>query len=600
MSSSLTSIGSSTSNGSLSSTLAVSGLASGMDWQKVVQELAAAERAPEIQWKTEQSSINAQNSAFSMINTYLTTLQTDVTSLKDPTFYDARVANSSDSAVADASASAGSNTGNYTFNISQLATAAQINGATGVSQGIAPGGDTSSVTIGTAGFSTPITEGTFTVNGAQVTVAATDSLQQVFDNIASATNNAVTASYDATTDKITLTSATAGTPIVLGSAADTSNFLQVTQLYNNDSDTVASASALGHPKLALAMTNADGSDNAGLSTAVTDGGSGAGAFTINGVSIHYNAGTDAIQDVLNRINSSKAGVMASYDPLNNRFSLTNKTTGDVGIAMQDVSGNFLAATGLSAGTLEHGKNLLYTLNNNPQQLVSQTNNISAASSGIQGLTVSVQGTGSTTISVQTDTDTIGKTIKKLVTDYGSVQSYIGGQMTVSTGSGNSVVAGTLTGDQNANDIASSLRSLMSVVSSLTNSSGTIKQLADLGFQSNGQNKGINLTDAGALDDALTNHLSDVKALFTDATNGIATKLNSYLDATIGDNGTLVSHQASLTRRSNDINTQISNLENKITQDSNLWTSEFQAMEQAQSQINKQLSYLSQAVSGGSL
>ena len=91
-----------------------------------------------------------------------------------------------------------------------------------------PGGDPSTVTVGAAGFSTPVTAGTFTVNGAQINIATTDSLQTVFNNIASATlaaGNQVTASYSATTDKITLTSSN-GSPIVLGSATDTSNFLQ--------------------------------------------------------------------------------------------------------------------------------------------------------------------------------------------------------------------------------------------------------------------------------------------------------------------------------------------------------------------------------------
>ena len=55
----------------------------------------------------------------------------------------------------------------------------------------------------------------------------------------------------------------------------------------------------------------------------------------------------------------KPGVTASYDSINDRMVLANRTTGDIGIAMEDVSGNFLAATGVTAGTLERGKNLLY-------------------------------------------------------------------------------------------------------------------------------------------------------------------------------------------------------------------------------------------------
>ena len=66
--------------------------------------------------------------------------------------------------------------------------------------------------------------------------------------------------------------------------------------------------------------------------------------------------------VIKRINDSQAGVSASYDSANDRFLLTNKATGDLGMALEDVTGNFLAATGLSSGTLTRGNDLLYTVN----------------------------------------------------------------------------------------------------------------------------------------------------------------------------------------------------------------------------------------------
>jgi hypothetical protein len=42
------------------------------------------------------------------------------------------------------------------------------------------------------------------------------------------------------------------------------------------------------------------------------------------------------------------------------------------------------------------------------------------------------------------------------------------------------------------------------------------------------------------------------------------------------------------------------LETKISNDTNHWNSEFQAMETAQSKTNQELTYLSQGVSNGSL
>ncbi len=583
-------IGSSASTTGTSSTaagLAVTGLASGIDWSTVVTELAQAERTPEIQWQQQQSALNTQNSIYTTLKTELTTLQSDIQALQDSSLYGSAQAQSS-ATTATATAASGATLGTFTFNISQLATAAQMNGAMAVSQAISPTGDPGSVTVGTAGFSTPVTAGTFTVNGAQVTVATTDSLQQVFDNIATATNNAVTASYDSTTDKITLSSASA---ITLGSAADTSNFLQVAQLNNNQTGTITSNAALGHVQLGATMTGAD------LKTAITDGGSGSGAFTINGVTINYDASSDSIQNVISRINSSAAGVTASYDPQNDRFTLTDQTTGDVGISMQDVTGNFLAATGLSGGTFQSGKNLLYTLNGGSQQLVSQSNTISSTSSNITGLSVTALTTGSSSITVSSDPSQLSTAIQKFVTDYNTVQTAITSYQLVTTSASGAVTPGPLTGDQTANDLANSLRSV--VTAAVPGLSGAMSLLSDLGIQTNGQDNTLSVNTT-TLNNAITNNLNSVQAFFTSATGGLATQMNTFLNNTIGANGSVTNHQSALTQQVSNLSAQITNLETKIANDSANWTSEFQAMEQAESTATQELTYLSEQVTSGTL
>jgi len=590
MANTLTSIGSSTASSSLASSLAVTGLASGMDWSTLIQALANAERSPEIQWQQQQTTVNSQNAAFGTISSDLTTLQADVKTLQDPSFYDSRAAQTSDSTIATATAASGATIGTYSFNISQLATASQIYNTSKVSQILAPNGNIGNVTIGTAGFSTPVTAGTFTVDGASVTISASDSLQAVFNNISTATQGKVTASYDQTSDTITLTGS-GNSQIILGSATDTSNFLQVAQLYNTGAaGPVTSASALGHVQLNATLSNAN------LLTAITGDSTGAGAFTINGVTINYNTSTDNLNDVLSRITNSAAGVTATYDSLNNRFVLTNKTTGDTGITINDVTGNFLTATGLAGASLQHGKNLLYTINNG-SPLVSQSNTITDSSSGITGLSVTaLTAQKAVSVTVSSDTSTISSAIQKFITDYNTVQTYITSQTSVTTASDGTVTAGLLTGDQTTNEIASSLRSISSSPVSIPGLTSVVNQLADLGIQSNGQDNTIQLSDTGALNTALTTNLSDVKALFSDSTYGLGIQLNNFINGLIGDNGSLAAHQATLTQRSTDIGTQISNLEKTVTDDSARWATEFQAMEQAQAQVNQELTYLSQQVS----
>lgn len=572
------------------SSLALSGLASGMDWQSLIDALANAERAPETQWKQTQTQINTRNAAFTTIKTNLTSLQSAIKALQDSSLYASRTVQSSNTAVATATTDGGANLGSFVFNITQMAASAQLRGSANVSSALSPDGNLANVTLGTAGFASAVTAGTFSVNGKQVAIATTDSLQQVFDKISTATNGAVTASYNSGTDKITLSSAQ---PIVLGTATDTSNFLQVTQLYNNGTGSVSSASALGSARLTAAMASSN------LTTAVTDGGAGKGEFTINGVSITYNSSSDNIQNVLDRINNSAAGVTASFDAQNDRFVLTNKSTGDVGIALQDVTGNFLAATGLAAGSLTRGKNLLYTVDGGTQ-LVSQSNTITAASSGITGLNVTALQLGSTTVGVASDTGKISSAIQTFVTSYNNAQSYISSQMTVNTASDKAVTAGVLTGDSEANGIASTLRSMAFSFASSSGATGKINSLADLGIQTNGQNNTLSLSDTSSLNDVLTNNLSAVQSFFTDAASGWSTPFENYLTNTIGDDGSLTSHQANLTKQSSAIDDQIAALEKTITADSNRWTAEFQQMEQVQASINQQLQYLTQQINNGTL
>jgi flagellar hook-associated protein 2 len=560
-----------------------------MDWSTVILELADAERAPETKWKEEQATLTTQKNTFSTIATDLATLQTDLTTLKSSSLWKGTTSASSNSSVATVASTSGAPTGSNTFEITQLATAATMVGTSKISTALAASSDVSGVTIGTAGFPTAVTAGTFTVNGKQVTVATTDSLQDVFDAIASATDNAVTASYNATTDKITLKSSSR---ITLGSSTDTSNFLQAAKLYNNASASVSSSSALGRVNTTVTMTGAD------LATAVSTGSSATGEFTLNGVSISYDAGSDSIQNVLDDINSSAAGVTAAYDSVNNRFTLTNSSTGDVGISMQDVTGNFMAATGLASGTLTSGKNLLYTLNGGTQQLVSESNTITSDSSGITGLSVTALATGSVTATVSRDTSSISTAINKFITDYNAVQNYISTEQANATATDGTVTAGTLNGDQTANSIVSNLRSLSYVAGPGLTSA--IKTLGSLGIDSNGRNNTITLSDSSTLDDALTSNLSAVESFFSDATSGVATKLNSYITNLTGTNGDLTNHQTSLTQQYGNIATQITNLETKITSDKALWTSEFTAMEVAESQTSQELTYLSQQISNGSL
>src|SRR4051812_47805950 len=118
----LTNTGATTSS-SGNSSLAISGLASGFDWQSVVTQLAAAERSGETPWKNQQAAISAQLASYSTINDAMTALQADIKALQDPTLYKSAAALSSDATFATATADPGATLGSFIFKITQMATA---------------------------------------------------------------------------------------------------------------------------------------------------------------------------------------------------------------------------------------------------------------------------------------------------------------------------------------------------------------------------------------------------------------------------------------------------------------------------------------------
>ena len=557
--------------------LGVSGLASGFDWRTLVDQLAQAERSPQTRMRTEQNRIQQRNNAYTSIKTQLNVLKSRIATLQDTDLYDSRAAKVSDSALALATAGAGAPVGAYKFNVTRLATSSVQRGVSDVGAAVSSTNDVSALTLGNAGFNVAVTAGSITVNGKQITLATSDTLQGVFDKITAATSGVVTGSYDAASDRIQLASSG---EIVLGSAADSSNFLQVAKLSNNGTSSVASSSKLGGVKLASSLATAN------FGTPVADGGSG--KFKINGVEISFTATTDTVSDVIKRINDSSAGVTASYDSVNDRFLLTNETTGDLGVSMEDVSGNFLAATGLTSGSLQRGRDLEYTINDG-DTLYSHSNTIEAASSGIESLSVSILKEGTVTVDVSSDTSKVRSAITSFVDELNRTQSLIDSQTSSTTDSNGKVTAAALAGERDAAELARSLRSM--VFSDITGISGAFKRIASLGYETNGNDNTLSLSDSTTLDAALSANLNDVRELFTSTTSGITTQFSSFFDKTIGDEGSLVQKQTQLSKEVSTIDTDISAQERYVQQTRTRLINSFVAMERAQASSNQQLQFL---------
>jgi flagellar hook-associated protein 2 len=483
----------------------------------------------------------------------------------------------SDDTVATASTSASGLVGTYNLQVTQLATTSSWQGSDDVGSALHSGNDVSALTLSAAAFRTAITAGTITVNNQQITIATSDSLGDVLDAIKDAIGGSATASYDATNDKITIDGD--GSVVVLGSAKDTSNFLQIAELKNNGTDTVTSTNKLGRLQTSAVLSS--GNFETAFSTS-------SGSFKINGVSVTYDSSTDTLNDIIDRINNASAGVLASYDAINDRLQLTNDTTGDLGMSLSDVSGNFLAASGLLSGSLTRGNNMEFSINSGGT-ISSNGNTVNESITGIEGLQITALKTGSTTLTVDNDRTAISESINDLITQYNKVQTFLSTHTGTQLSADGSASSGILSTETDIRGIVGALRS--NVTATVSTLAAGLNELGDLGVSTSGYSNSLTLSDSSALDDAILNNLAQVKQLFQDSNEGLAVKLLSYVDTLVDDEGAIADKISNLSSRSDDIDDQIERQERLVQARRQSMVDSFVAMESAQQQVNQQMQFL---------
>ena len=574
--------------------ISLSGLINGsFNWQSVVTQLIQIDSAPVTTLQNDEATNNTKLSAFSQLSGDVTSLQTASQALQaDGLFNGVSAASTTANSTWSTSAASGTALGNYTIAVSNLATAASLDGASNIATGLSATSDVSGLTLATLPTATAPTAGNFSVDGQQVTVALTDSLSQVFAKISAATGGNVTAAYDPASDKITLTSGD-GSPIVLGAANDTSNFLSAVRLANTGTATISSSTRLGSTAVTSPLLSAR------LGTAVTGTDStGAGSFTVNGVSIAYNVNTDSLNTVLGRINNSAAGVTASYDPASDRVILTNNSTGDQGIGVADTTGTLMASLGLtSAATLVHGQNAVFTINGGGA-ITSQSNTLDASVTGIPGLTVGINSETSQTISVAPNSTAMNTAIQSFISAYNTLQSDITGLTQITTSVTGTVTTSVLSGNQEVPQWAQQLSNL--AFNALSGVSGTVQKLDDIGIGFTGISQTLSVTDQNKLNTALSTNPSAVGTFFQAPNTGFAARLNTFLSGLLLPNtGGLAVETAALNSQNTTDQDKITALQAQLAAEQTSLTNEFLAMQTAQAQAQQEQQILNNMFGGSS-
>jgi flagellar hook-associated protein 2 len=391
-----------------------------------------------------------------------------------------------------------------------------------------PAADMTPATLLTAaGMTTAPTAGNFTINGQTVAVLGGDSWADVQGKISTATGGAVTLNLGV--NSVSLTSSSS---IQLGAVGDTSNFLAATRLSTATQAitgyTVASNQLLGEAQANNPLTSA------GL--AIPGGINAGGAFQVNGVSISW-ANTDSINGILSRINASAAGVTATYDPKLDKVNLTNSNTGAQNISLVDSTGNLLQALNLTGATQTFGSAAEYTTTQNGVASATQYSNSNTVQGAVQGVNVTLLGTGTTSISTTQDTTTAIANVNAFITQFNSMVDLLD---TDTRFDPTSRTGGVLSGDAAITGLASQMRGIASRMA-IVPAGSAYTTLGDIGISTGAYGSTVGTTNhlvlnASKLTAALTNNpqaVTQVLAGLTGTTAAVPGAPNPWVGTATG-------------------------------------------------------------------
>lgn len=406
MSSSSSSISTTTVNG----VTRVTGLASGIDVDSIVDQLMTAEKAKKLdkleqkEQKTEWTQ-DAYRSVISDIQDFADTYL-DLTSsgniLSKSTFEEFSVESSSTAVTASYTTDAV--VGTHTVSVSQLATASKLTTTGTLSPDIT--GTTAADYSSTAGSSFVIT-----LDDTDYTVTLDEDASTI-DDLQSAIDSAVGSG------KVSVTEDSSGMITIAPEDDSGVNEISVSSTSTDTTDKV-----LGYLGLTDGQSNRLSTSSTLSSLASSLGfsfdSSGQINLKINGVNFTFDETEDTLYSMMKEINASDAGVTMAYDELNDKLTLAANQTGAGTTLTTSETGSTFLSTCL--GTSTSGVDCEITIDG--QSLTRSSNTVT-----VDGVTYTAndETTSNATVSLTQDTDAIYDNIVNFVNAYNTLIDTING------------------------------------------------------------------------------------------------------------------------------------------------------------------------------
>ncbi|MGC7870265.1 flagellar filament capping protein FliD [Desulfosporosinus sp. SYSU MS00001] len=348
-------------------------------------------------------------------------------------------------------------------------------------------------------------------------------------------------------------------------------------------------------------------------------------FSINGKNVVVRSSTSGsdptLTDIASSINRAQVGVTASLiqvDSSHYRLSITsNKTGQNNAITFGDPNGTLsslgistsptlLTQAQLDSGTVggisQAAQDAHFTVNG-----ISITSASNTVTTAIQGVTLNLSGSGTSTVTVAADPSVAEKAVQAFVDQYNSVQSFIATEQKYDT---KTKTAGDLFGDAQLEGIQARLRGLLG--GTFNNPTSPYSILSDVGVSTSADNFGEDASlnfDTTKFATAFAANPQSVANLFSAPYNGVTPKndtvnnqyeglgntLHAYLNPIIMYGGTLSQIDDSYSRQIKDVEDQISDFEQRATDYETMLNAKFSNLETVLSGLNAQGSWLTSQV-----
>lgn len=364
----------------------------------------------------------------------------------------------------------------------------------------------------------------------------------------------------------TLGDSTLGTTSTLPNAQPGTYNLTVNHLataQKRASTAYASGSAVGAGTLTVSV----GNQSMNLNVSATD------SISSIATAINQSSGNPGVQaTIVNGTNGAQLLLTSTKTGVANAFSVSAGSGSSAGLSA-------LATTLNTAGSNEASDASLSI------DGIAVTSASNAVSGALNGVTLNLSATGSTTLTVSQDTSGASGAVSDFVNAYNSYISTVG---TLSSYDPTSKQGGVLLGDTTLMSVQRQVNSMLS--SSVAGNS--IGSLAALGITRNAD--GTLSSDSGKLSSALQSNPGAVQDLFA-GTNGYATRLNSMLDGFTSSNGILATRTASIQNQLSNLSQESTALTARMNVYATQLRQQYTALDTLMSSLNNTSSYLTSSL-----